>query len=89
MSSGEMARCSWYAMKGYDDASAPHAIFAKPWADLHFIKPDGMYWMSSEISEETSWYFKSFVYGNFGYGSSNGNNKYNAIQVRAAVAFKL
>ena len=89
MSSGEMARCSWYAMKGYDDASTPNAIFAKPWADLRFIKPDGKYWMSSEISEGSSWYFENFVTGNFGYGGSYGEAKFNSFHVRAAVAFKL
>lgn len=89
MSSGEMARCSWYAMKGYDDASAPNAIFAKPWADLRFIKPDGKYWMSSEISECSSWYFENFVTGNFGYGGGYGEVKFHSFHVRAAVAFKL
>lgn len=89
MSSGEMARCSWYAMKGYDDASTPNAIFAKPWADLRFIKPDGKYWMSSEISENSSWYFENFVNGNFGYGGGYGEAKFNSFHVRAAVAFKL
>ena len=89
MSSGEMARCSWYAMKGYDDASAPNAIFAKPWADLRFIKPDGKYWMSSEISEFSSWYFENFVTGNFGYGGGYGEVKFRSFHVRAAVAFKL
>lgn len=89
MSSGEMARCSWYAMKGYDDASTPNAIFAKPWADLRFIKPDGKYWMSSEISKNYSWYFENFVNGNFGYGGGYGEAKFNSFHVRAAVAFKL
>ena len=87
MSSGEMARCSWYARKGYDDASAPHAIFAKPWADLRFTKfMDAWYWLSSEFSELYSWYL-SPVSGQFGF--SNGYGKCNAYQVRAAVAFKL
>lgn len=89
MSSGEMARCSWYAMKGYDDASTPNAIFAKPWADLRFIKPYGQYWMSSEISENSSWYFENFVIGNFGYGGNYGEAKFRSFHVRAAVAFKL
>lgn len=88
MSSGEMARCSWYAMKGYDDVSAPHAIFAKPWADFRFIKPDGTYWMSSETSEIASWYLY-FVNGSFGYGGSNGETKSISSNIRAAVAFKL
>lgn len=85
MSSGEMARCSWYARKGYDDASVPHAIFAKPWADLRFTKfKSTWYWLSSELSELNSWYLNP-VSGQF-YG---GNGKCNANQVRAAVAFKL
>ena len=88
MSSGEMARCSWYAKKGYNDASVPHAIFAKPWADLRFREfSNTWYWLSSEYSELYSWYLNPvsglfFTYG-YGYG------KYNANQVRAAVAFKL
>lgn len=84
MSSGEMARCSWYAMKGYDDASTPNAIFAKPWADLRFTKfQSTRYWLSSECSEHYSWYLVP-VSGQFGdYGKSY------AFQVRAAVAFKL
>lgn len=85
MSSGEMARCSWYAMKGYDDASAPHAIFAKPWADQRFTKfQSTWYWLSSEYSELYSWNLHP-VRGQFDY---NGG-KYYAAQVRAAVAFKL
>ena len=84
MSSGEMARCSWYAMKGYDDASAPNAIFAKPWADLRFTNfQSTLYWLSSEYSEFGSRNLNP-VSGQFGYG-----NKYYAHQVRAAVAFKL
>ena len=84
MSSGEMARCSWYARKGYDDASIPYAIFAKPWTDLRFTQfLNTWYWLSSEYSELYSWYLYP-VSGQFG-----GNYKYNALQVRAAVAFKL
>lgn len=84
MSSGEMARCSWYAMKGYDDASTPHAIFAKPWADLRFTKfQSTWYWLSSECSKLYSWGLYP-VSGQFG-----GTGKYFAGQVRAAVAFKL
>lgn len=85
MSSGEMARCSWYASKGYDDASAPYAIFAKPWADLRFIKfQSTWYWLSSESSELESWPLNP-VSGIFYY------NKFKSsyYQVRAAVAFKL
>lgn len=86
MSSGEMARCSWFAMKGYDDASAPHAIFAKPWADLRFTKFSNIwYWLSSEYSEFYSWLLYP-VSGQFYVG---GYGKYGANQVRAAVAFKL
>lgn len=85
MSSGEMARCSWYAKKGYDDASVPHAIFAKPWADLRFTKfQSTWYWLSSEYSEFYSWILNP-VSGQF----LNFYGKYDAIQVRAAVAFKL
>ena len=85
MSSGEMARCSWYAKKGYNDASVPHAIFAKPWADLRFREfSNTWYWLSSEYSELYSWYLNP-VSGQFGTYYS----KYYATQVRAAVAFKL
>lgn len=89
MSSGEMARCSWFAMKGYDDASAPYAIFAKPWADLRFTKFLNLrYWLSSEYSENTSWilYPES---GEFGSTYSTSVKKCEDILVRAAVAFKL
>ena len=88
MSSGEMARCSWYARKGYNDASVPHAIFAKPWADLRFTKfKSEWYWLSSEYSELNSWTLYP-VSGQFltGYGTYG---KFYAYQVRAAVAFKL
>ena len=87
MSSGEMARCSWYAMKGYDDASAPHAIFAKPWADQRFIKFLDGYWLSSESSEVLSW----TQYPNSGEFTfyNPGAKKYFNYNVRAAVAFKL
>lgn len=85
MSSGEMARCSWYAMKGYDDASAPYAIFAKPWADLRFIKfQSTWYWSSSEHSEIGSWPLNP-VSGIFYFNYL----KSSYYQVRAAVAFKL
>ena len=86
MSSGEMARCSWYAMKGYNDASVPHAIFAKPFADLRFTKfQSTWYWLSSEYSELYSWNLHP-VSGQFHNGTYG---KYGALQVRAAVAFKL
>ena len=71
-------------MKGYDDVSVPHAIFAKPWADLRFREfSNTWYWLSSEYSELNSWYL-SPVSGQF-----NGVIKCIAGQVRAAVAFKL
>lgn len=91
MSSGEMARCSWFAMKGYDDASVPYAIFAKPWAGMRFNKfLSTWYWLSSEYSETYS-YNLNPVSGQFGVGSYSGwgGLKYNSHQVRAAVAFKL
>lgn len=84
MSSGEMARCSWYAMKGYNLGVANN-IFAQAKADLRFdVFLDTWYWLSSEYSEIISWYMYP-VSGQFGgyYG------KYFAYQVRAAVAFKL
>ena len=84
MSSGEMARCSWYAMKGYNVGVANN-IFAQAKAELRFdVFLNTWYWLSSEYSEFYSWYLGP-VSGqfNFGYG------KYGAYQVRAAVAFKL
>lgn len=88
MSSGEMARCSWYAMKGYDDASAPHAIFAKPFADMRFTKFSDGYWLSSEYSEVASWtqYPNSGVFGTY---YTPDTKKFLNNNVRAAVAFKL
>ena len=84
MSSGEMARCSWYAMKGYNLGVANN-IFAQAKADLRFdVFLDTWYWLSSEYSEIRSWPLNP-VSGQF-YG---GGNKYGAGQVRAAVAFKL
>ena len=84
MSSGEMARCSWYAMKGYNLGVANN-IFAQAKADLRFdVFLDTWYWLSSEYSEIYSWLMDP-VSGQFGYYG----NKYRAIQVRAAVAFKL
>lgn len=85
MSSGEMARCSWYARKGYNDASVPHAIFAKPWADLRFREfSNSWYWLSSEYSELNCWVLVP-VSGQF----YDVYGKCYAGQVRAAVAFKL
>ena len=85
MSSGEMARCSWYAMKGYNLGVANN-IFAQAKADLRFdVFLDTWYWLSSEFSEVSSWHMHP-VSGQF-YG--NGYYKDGAGQVRAAVAFKL
>ena len=84
MSSGEMARCSWYAMKGYNLGVANN-IFAQAKADLRFdVFLDTWYWLSSEDSEIYSWTMYP-VSGQFNYGFY----KYLAGQVRAAVAFKL
>ena len=84
MSSGEMARCSWYAMKGYNVGVANN-IFAQAKADFRFVAfPSTWYWVSSEYSELFSWGLGP-VSGQF--GGSGG--KYGAVQVRAAVAFKL
>ena len=84
MSSGEMARCSWYAMKGYNLGVANN-IFAQAKADFRFdVFLDTWYWLSSEYSEIGSWPLNP-VSGQFnGYGI-----KCVAFQVRAAVAFKL
>lgn len=84
MSSGEMARCSWYAMKGYNLGVANN-IFAQAKADLRFdVFHDAWYWMSSEYSEICSWILHP-VNGVF----SSYGVKCHAYQVRAAVAFKL
>lgn len=88
MSSGEMARCSWYAMKGYDDASAPYAIFAKPWADMRFFKlGNGMYWLSSEYADLYSWTLNP-VSGQFISDAGFGVKGFE-FAVRPAIAFKL
>lgn len=88
MSSGEMARCSWYAMKGYDDASAPYAIFAKPWADMRFVKlRNSMYWLSSEYADLYSWILNP-VSGQFSSDAGFGVKGFE-FAVRPAVAFKL
>lgn len=85
MSSGEMARCSWYAMKGYNLGVANN-IFAQAKADLRFdVFLDTWYWLSSEHSELHSWNMSPVSGQFYGYG----NVKYYAGQVRAAVAFKL
>lgn len=85
MSSGEMARCSWYSMKGYDVGVANN-IFAQAKADFRFdVFRSTWYWLSSEYSEDCAWdlYPLSGQFGSGGYG------KCNSFQVRAAVAFKL
>lgn len=86
MSSGEMARCSWYAMKGYNLGIANN-IFAQAKADFHFdVFPDGWYWMSSEYSEFYSWNMNP-VSGEVHFG--NKGTKSRPYPVRPAVAFKL
>lgn len=85
MSTGEMARCSWYAMKGYNLGVANN-IFAQAKADFRFeVFLDGMYWQSSECSEFKSW--------NLNPVTGNPDNfygvKFRNYRLRAAVAFKL
>lgn len=87
MSSGEMARCSWYAMKGYNLGVANN-IFAQAKADFRFIEfLSGLYWMSSEFTESASWNLNP-VNGQF-YSNYSSSSKHNSNYVRAAVAFKL
>lgn len=85
MSSGEMARCSWYAMKGYNVGVANN-IFAQAKADFRFYEfLSTGYWLSSEYSEDKSINMNpvSGIFNGF-YGI-----KYDSNHVRAAVAFKL
>lgn len=85
MSSGEMARCSWYAMKGYNVGVANN-IFAQAKADLRFSEfLSAGYWLSSEYSEDRSINMNpvSGIFNGF-YG-----HKYGSYLLRAAVAFKL
>lgn len=85
MSSGEMARCSWYAMKGYNVGVANN-IFAQAKADFRFYEfLSTGYWLSSEYSEDRSINMNpvSGIYNGF-YGQKSGSNL-----LRAAVAFKL
>ena len=85
MSSGEMARCSWYAMKGYNVGVANN-IFAQAKADFRFeVFSDLRYWMSSERSELNSW----TIYPVTGHCDSFYGYKSNTVNVRPAVAFKL
>ena len=87
MSSGEMARCSWYAMKGYNLGIANN-IFAQAKADFRFEAFfNSWYQLSSEISELSAWVLKP-VLGLFDGGGSIAL-KFNAGKVRPAVAFKL
>lgn len=87
MSSGEMARCSWYAMKGYNLGVANN-IFAQAKADFRFIEfLSDLYWMSSEFTESSSWNLNP-VNGQF-YSNFKSSSKHNSHYVRAAVAFKL
>lgn len=87
MSSGEMARCSWYEQKGYDFGVA-NAIFAQAKNDLRFVplsSSDGRYyWMSSEFSDTQSWNMDPAT-GDFLLYFL----KFTTNPVRAAVAFKL
>lgn len=85
MSTGEMARCSWYAMKGYNLGVANN-IFAQAKADFRFeVFLDGMYWQSSECSEFKSWNLNP-VTGN---PDNFYGEKFRNYRLRAAVAFKL
>ena len=87
MSSGEMARCSWYAMKGYNLGVANN-IFAQAKADFRFIEfLSDLYWMSSEFTESASWNLNP-VNGQF-YSNYSNSSKHSSHYVRAAVAFKL
>lgn len=86
MSSGEMARCSWYAMKGYDVGVANN-IFAQAKADLRFEKfIKRNYELSSETNELSAWLLNPVI------GIFDGGGvayKYSENKVRPAVAFKL
>lgn len=85
MSSGEMARCSWYVQKGYDFGVA-NAIFAQAKNDLRFVPLSNRpyYWTSSELSEIQSWNMNPVTGSSLLYYI-----KFQANLVRAAVAFKL
>lgn len=85
MSSGEMARCSWYVQKGYDFGVA-NAIFAQAKNDLRFVPLSNCpyYWTSSELSETESWNMNPVTGDTLLYYI-----KFQGDLVRAAVAFKL
>lgn len=85
MSSGEMARCSWYVQKGYDFGVA-NAIFAQAKNDLRFVPLSNRpyYWTSSELSETESWNMNPVTGDSLRYYI-----KFQGDLVRAAVAFKL
>lgn len=86
MSSGEMARCSWYAMKGYNLGIANN-IFAQATADFRFEAfINSWYQLSSEVSELSAWVLNP-VSGRFDGGGVAG--KLWEERVRPAVAFKL
>lgn len=83
MSCGEMARCYWYAMKGYNVGVANN-IFAQAKADFRFVEfSNNWYGMSSEYSEF------NIQFLNTANGHFEATFKSRALQVRAAVAFKL
>ena len=87
MSSGEMARCSWYSRNGYNLGVANN-IFAQAKADFRFdVFKDTWYWLSSEHTGLHSWNMNPVSGQIIGY-LGNGD-KYDANQVRPAVAFKL
>ena len=84
MSSGEMARCSWYAMKGYD-VGVVNNIFAQAKADFRFVAfSNAFYGMSSEYSELDCWNLDP-VSGKTLYHYTKADLNF----VRPAVAFKL
>lgn len=85
MSTGEMARCSWYAMKGYNLGVANN-IFAQAKADFRFeVFLDDIYWQSSERSEFKSWRLNPVT----GIPDNFYGDKFLNCRLRAAVAFKL
>lgn len=85
MSCGEMARCSWYAMKGYNLGVANN-IFAQAKVDFRFeVFSNANYWLSSEASELVSWNLNPVS----GQTTTAYGLKNREFKVRAAVAFKL